>query len=98
MPYALRAKEIELASHHIYRPVALARREEIYPESRGYCPAVGILLPVGGKGEEVIALVIHHRIELVHESVAHPSLCVLRHSGVGVPSVAAVSCEVVVFA
>ena len=46
----------------------------------------------------VLALEIHHRIQLVHQSVAQPPLSVLCHLSAGIPSVRRVAAEVVVLA
>ena len=79
---------MELAAYNLDIPILLTWREEVDAESRGYETAVGILLPVDGEGIELVATEVHHRIELVHESVGKPLLSVLAHFCARVPTIA----------
>ena len=89
------AQYLHLACDGFERPVAFARIEEIDAQARCDNLAVAMLRPVDGEGEELVALEIHHREKLVHQTRAKPPLGVLADGGVGVPSVRAEAGEVV---
>ena len=92
------AGDVHLAFHDVECPFALLGVEEIDAKSRYDGPAVALLLPVDGKGVEVVVLEVHHRVELVHESFAHPCLGVLAYGRTCIPSPRLVACQVVVLA
>ena len=46
--------------------------------------AVALLLPVGGEGEEVVALEVHHGRNHVHDSFLHPQDGILENGIVGI--------------
>ena len=56
---------------------------------------MALLLPVDSKRIEVFVFEIHHREEFVHQTIAHPALCILTDLGIGIPAVAAISGQVV---
>ena len=61
-------------------PVALAAVEKPDAQARHNGRAAGrVLLPVGGKGVEVVAVEIHHREQPVHKSFSEPPLRFLPH-------------------
>ena len=76
-------------------PLPFRGRKKIDAQPRDDRPAVRILSPVDGKRKEVVVLEIHHRIELVHESVAKPSLSILTDARISIPSTAGITGEVV---
>ena len=98
MTETLFATDVHLALHHVERPVSLAGVEHVGSEAGHHDAAIGELFPVDGKGEEIVALKIHHREEGVHETFAKPALCILADGGVGIPATRTVAGEVVVLA
>ena len=98
MPHAFGAQHVEFACDVVERPVLFLGREEVDAQSGGYDASVALFLPVECEGVEVVVAEVHHGEEFVHQSVAQPSLCVLTHCGVGVPSTAPVARQVVVLA
>ena len=91
MSHAVGAQHLHLACNVDEGPVFLAWRHEIDAEARCYDAAVALLCPVDGEGVEMVVAKIHHGEQLVHQSVAQPSLCILAHPGVGVPAVTAIA-------
>ena len=90
------ARDAELAFHLVQAPLPpFARVEEIDAQPRHHRATVGLLLPVDGKGIEVVALEVHHGEQRVHQPVFEPSLSVLTNLRIGVPSSAAVARQVI---
>ena len=89
------AQVVQFACYVADIPFPLLGVEEVDAQSRCDDFAIAMLFPVDGEGEELVASEVHHREELVHESVFQPSLGVLRHLGIGIPSMAPVSAQVV---
>ena len=69
--------------------------EHVDGEAWGHDTTITVLTPIDGKGIEVITLEIHHREEGVHQSIAQPTLRILAHGGVGIPTRTLVAGEVV---
>ena len=86
MPHAQTAHNVHLSLNLVDCPTALRRIEEIDAQSWHHIAAVGMFSPVDGEGEEIVGTEIHHGEERVHDAFAQPTLCVLAHLVVGVPS------------
>ena len=91
------AQHVHLAGNHIQIPVLFAWMHHVNSQAWSYHTSVAMLQPIYRKGEEVIALKIHHREQGIHQSVAQPSLGILTHGGVGIPARTFVTSQVVVF-
>ena len=96
MAHAQLAQHVHLSFHLAQRPLAFARVEEVDAQAAADGASGSLLLPVDGEGVEVVALEVHHGVELVHQSLAQPRLCVLGHGGAGIPATGAVARQVVV--
>jgi hypothetical protein len=66
------ARGVHLCSHIVEYPFPLAWVEHIDGQSRDDRASVAVLLPVEGKGVEVVSLEIHHWVELIHQSEPQP--------------------------
>ena len=95
---AFLTEDVHLTADDAEVPVALGGMEHIDGESGSDDLTVGMFLPVGHEGIELVALEVHHREELVHQSFAQPALGILTDGGIGVPAIAAVTAQVVEFA
>ena len=69
--------------------------EHVDGEAWGHDTTITVLAPIDGKGIKVVALEIHHREEGVHQAIAQPTLRILAHRGVGIPTRTLITGEVV---
>lgn len=89
------AQHTHLAGDHLEGPVFLTRMEHVDSKAWGHDASIAMLLPVDCKRIEVVALEIHHGEEGIHESAAQPSLGILTHGGVGIPTRTAITAQIV---
>ena len=99
VPHAKAAKHVHLPCDVHQRPVA-ALGARHHPDTKAWChcAAVTVFCPVDGERIEIVVLEVHHRVELVHESFAHPRLGVLTYGRTCIPAPRLVACQVVVLA
>ena len=70
MSHSYLTRDVQLSLYLCQRPVALTRMQHICAQARYDHAPAALLLPVDGKRIEVVALKIHHRIQLIHQPLA----------------------------
>ena len=70
--------------------------EHIDCQSGGHNTTIRKVFPVDGERIKIVPLEIHHREKGIHQSVAHPALCILTNSGVRIPTTALITGQIVI--
>ena len=91
------ADKVHLPFNLVQRPVPFAGVEEVDAQTGNDLASVTLFLPVEGKGIEMIATEIEHRINLVLDALAQPTLHVLIDGVEGIPATGGVAGSVFVF-
>ena len=85
------ADEMYLAFRFFGGPVTLVGMKEVDSQSGHDVASVALLLPVERKGVEAVAAEIHHRVDLVLNALAQPSLRILVDGEKSIPAFGGVS-------
>ena len=98
VPHTVLSDNVQLLFDDINRPVTLTGRHEIDAQSGNNHLAAALFFPVDGEGKKVVVFEVQHGVELIHQSRFEPSLRILAHLGVGVPSPTGISGQIIVLA
>ena len=94
----LLAQHVHLATDDIEVPVLFSRMKHIDGQSRSHLTSIAVLLPIDDEGIEVIAFLLSSSSLSLSFTVAQPTLCILADGGVGIPSKALVTTQIIVLA
>ena len=89
--------KVHLPLNLVQRPVPLTGVEEVDAQTGDDLASVALFLPVEGKRVEVVATEIEHRINLVLDTLAQPTLHVLIDGVEGIPATRRIAGSVFVF-